>query len=435
MTFINLKRSLGARLFIIAFLTLILLIPSVFIMELISEREQRRDTVTEEISRKWGAEQTLVGPLITVPYTYSYQNGAKVEQTLRYAHFLPEYLHIEGIVTPEIRYRGIYEVIVYNTRLTLSGTFGALDLADFKIPREEFLLEDAFVSVGISDMTGLRDIVEINWNGREYIASPGVETNDVIESGFSFSPDPGPDSRAFNFDFELNLNGSMGLLFSPVGEQTTVQITSDWPNPSFTGHFLPVSREVNTGGFSATWNVLNLNRNFPQHWLGSKQEVTTSTFGVNLLQRVDEYQKTMRTVKYAIMFISLSFLTFFMFELLNRKTIHPFQYLFIGTALLIFYILLLSISEYTSFNVAYFLASVPTILMISLYSRSVLEDGIKSGIISLVLIVLYGYLYILLQLQDYALLVGSIGLFSVLGLVMFLTRNLNWFEVMSGSRE
>lgn len=426
----NLKHSLGTRLFIIAFLTLVLLIPSLLIQNLISERENRRDSVADEISQKWGNEQAIIGPIISVPYKHHYKSDDNVVQTIRYAHFLPENLDIKGSITPEVRYRGIYEVIVYHSQLAISGNFPAINLNSLNVPLEDFNLEDAFVSVGISDMTGIKEFVKINWDGKEYLADPGIESNDVLASGVSITPEFAA-GKEYHFDFELNLNGSSGLQFSPVGEQTNVRLSSNWPNPSFTGNFLPVHREVTATGFNAEWKVLHLNRNFPQQWLGTNQEVSNAVFGTDLLLAVDEYQKTMRTAKYAIMFISLTFLTFFMIELLSAKIIHPVQYLLIGFALLIFYTLLLSISEYVIFKIAYLIASAAIILLISVYSYSVLSDKFKTGMISGVLIILYGYLYILLQLQDYALLMGSIALFVVLALVMYLTRNIDWFEIMN----
>lgn len=430
----NIKHSLGIRLSIIGFLTLILLIPALLIQNLISERELRRDSVADEISQKWGSEQAIVGPVISIPYKHFFKSEDNIVQTIRYAHFLPENLNIEGSITPEVRYRGIYKVIVYNSKLSISGNFPSIDLNGFKIPIVDFLPDDAFVSVGISDMNGIKEFVKINWDGKEFLANPGIESTDVLASGISISPSL-ESGKEYQFDFELNLNGSSVLRFSPVGKQTNVQLSSDWSNPSFTGNFLPVDREVSSSGFTSEWNVLHLNRNFPQQWLGANQEVTNSSFGVELLLAVDEYQKTMRTAKYAIMFISLTFLTFFMIELLSKKIIHPIQYLLIGFALLIFYTLLLSISEYLVFKLAYLLASAAIIMLITVYSYSVLSDKLKSGIIFGVLIILYGYLYILLQLQDYALLLGSLGLFVVLALVMYLTRNINWFEIMNSQNQ
>lgn len=431
---INLKKSLGARLFIIAFLTLALLIPSLLIQELISERENRRDSVANEISQKWGKKQTIIGPLITIPYRHYVKSDEKVEQAIRYAHFLPENLTIEGSMIPEVRYRGIYEAIVYNTKLMFSGNFPPIDLSGLSIPADDFLPASAYISVGISDMTGIKDFISINWDGKKYLANPGIESNDVLNSGISITPDLAV-GQVYPFEFEMNLNGSAGLLFSPVGKQTVVNLTSDWPNPSFTGNYLPAEREVRSSGFRSNWEVLHLNRNFPQKWVGPNQEVSNTTFGVDLLLPVDEYQKTMRTAKYAIMFVSLTFLTFFMMELLGKKNIHPVQYLLIGFALLLFYTLLLAISEYLVFNLAYLLASSAIILLITVYSYRVLSDKRNTGIVLGVLILLYGYLYVLLQLQDYALLMGSIGLFMVLSLVMYLTRNIDWFEILGGPKK
>ncbi|GAA5522746.1 cell envelope integrity protein CreD [Aliifodinibius salicampi] len=430
MSFLNLKHSIGARLSIIAFLTLVLLIPSFLIQDLISERESRRDSVVEEVSQKWGKGQKITGPVISVPYRYYFGNDDEVEQAIRYAHFLPEDLSIEGSIVPEERYRGIYKVIVYNSSLSISGNFASIVPSSLNIPPEDFMIEEAFVSVGISDMTGIKEAIIINWDNEEYTANPGIESNDVLESGISISPELIAGKKS-HFNFEINLNGSSGLLFTPVGEQTNVQLTSGWPNPSFTGNFLPADREINSSGFNAAWNVLHLNRNFPQQWVGANQRISDSAFGVDLLLSVDEYQKTMRTAKYAIMFISLTFLTFFMIELLSKRVIHPVQYLLIGLALLVFYTLLLAISEYLVFKVAYLLASAAIILLITIYSYSVLSDKLKTGIVFGVLVILYGYLYILMQLQDYALLMGSLGLFVILALVMFLTRNIDWFKIMS----
>ncbi|PWN05696.1 cell envelope integrity protein CreD [Rhodohalobacter mucosus] len=425
----SLKQSAGIRLTAIAFLTLLLLIPAILIQELISERENRRNSVAHEISEKWGDTQTITGPIITIPYLHRSEKEGVVTQTVRHAHFLPENLTIQGTVEPEVRYRGIYESIVYTSGLSLSGNFSPLNLRGLNIPADDFLTEDAFVSIGISDMTGIRERIRIEWGDRDYTAAPGIASGDVLSSGVSVSPVINPEIPV-SFSVHLTLNGSSELLFSPIGEQTRVSLASGWPNPAFTGNFLPERREVHSSGFKAEWNVLHLNRNFPQQWLGSSHEISNFSFGVSLLLPVNEYQKTMRTAKYAIMFIGLTFLTFFMFEIYSKQAIHPVQYLLIGFALLVFYTLLLSASEYVAFNLSYLLSSAAVILLITLYSYSVLSSIRNSAILFGVLVLLYSYLYILLQLQDYALFMGSIALFSVLATVMFLTRNVNWFNVM-----
>lgn len=385
--------------------------------------------MAEEIGQKWGREQSVVGPILTIPYNHSLKTDDGIYMSKRYAHFLPEQLMINGSIQPELRYRGIYEVVVYNSNVTMSGNFSAVTLNSQGVSPEDYLLDDAFVSVGISDMAGIKEAITVNWNDDEFAARPGIESSDVLSSGISIFPDVETD-RDYTFDITLNLNGSSGLYFSPVGEETSVELQSDWPNPSFAGGFLPATREGNDDGFRSEWNVLHLNRNFPQEWLGANQEVINSMFGVDLLLPVDEYQKTMRTAKYAIMFIALTFLTFFMIELLSGNIIHPVQYLLIGFALLIFYTLMLSISEYVVFGIAYLVAAAAIILLITTYSYMVLSDRRNSAIVFWVLTLLYGYLYVLLQLQDFALLFGSIGLFCVLASIMFLTRNIDWFDIM-----
>jgi inner membrane protein len=215
----------------------------------------------------------------------------------------------------------------------------------------------------------------------------------------------------------------------PVGRETTVQVGGSWGNPSFVGAYLPEERSVEPNKFLASWKVLHLNRNYPQQWTGASVNLKESAFGIKLLMGLDEYQKTMRSAKYAIMFIVLTFLSFFMAEVLNKRIIHPIQYVLIGLALTIFYTLLLSISEQTNFNRAYLLSSAATIALIGLYTRSVLNSILAAAIITGILAVLYGFLFIVLQLQDYALLLGSIGLFLILALVMYITRNINWFAV------
>lgn len=431
----NLKNSLGLRVLMIGGLSILLLIPSIMIQEVISERESRRDAVIGEIIEKWGQEQTIIGPVLTIPYLYHFNKDDESSPVRSYAHFLPESLTIAGSIAPELRYRGIYEAILYNTRLTLSGNFSELESGSLGITTTDFLFDEAFVSVGVSDMSGIKEAVQVNWNGEMYTAEPGIETSNVMASGISIYPEIVSGETSASFSLDLNLNGSSGLLFSPVGEKTVVNIESDWANPSFTGSFLPEEREIGNDGFQSEWNILHLNRNFPQQWKGANQEVASTVFGVELLQPVDEYQKTMRTAKYAIMFIGLTFLTFFMIELLSGSTIHPVQYLLIGFALLIFYTLLLSISEYVTFGYAYLVASSAIVSLITIYSVSVLSDWRKAGAILGVLAMLYGYLYILLQLQDYALLMGSIGLFVVLSCVMYLTRRIDWFEIMGSNAE
>lgn len=426
----KLKNSVGLRLIIIGVLSLVLLIPAVMIQGLISEREQRRDEAVFEVSSKWGRPQIIAGPILTVPYKKLITDEKdKSVAVIEYVHFLPEQLAIDAELFPELRYRSIYEVILYNAKLQIRGNFAPLDFTQFSIVADDVLWKEAFLALGLSDLKGIRDVVKIKLNDAEWIANPGVESKDVLAIGISVKPKLSAAGERHDFAIDLDLNGSGEISFVPVGKETNVKVSSQWGNPSFIGEFLPVERQVQSHQFNAAWKILHLNRNYPQQWLGSQHKITDSNFGVKLLLPIDEYQKTMRTAKYAIMFIALTFLTFFLTEVLNKKVIHPIQYILIGLALILFYTLLLSFSEHLKFNAAYLLSSLAIIALITAYTKSVLANNLATAIIAGVLIILYGFLYIILQLQDYALLLGSIGLFVILAIVMYVTRKIDWFAI------
>ena len=425
------KRSISARLVIVGALVLILMIPAAMVGSLIRERQERRDEAVLEVSEKWGYPQTLLGPVLSIPYTYYFKNSQdQMSSGIAYAHFLPETLTVTGDVAPQIRKRGIYEIVLFATDLQVSGIFGTPLIEQLKIPLEDYLWDDAFLSVGITDMKGLRELITCQVNGEIIPAESGLESKDVLSSGVTLPLHAFRPEERLDFAFELKLNGSKTLAFCPVGKETHVMLSSDWIDPSFMGSFLPSSHEISKSGFQAEWKVLHLNRNFPQQWLGNLHKLDSAIFGVSLLVPVDEYQKNMRTAKYAFMFIGLTFLSFFMTELLNKKLIHPIQYLLIGFALLVFYTLLLSFSEHMLFKYAYLLASLATITLITTYTEGMLKDRRQTLIIAGILVFLYAYLYIVLQLQELALLIGSIGLFCILSLVMYLTRKIDWFNVL-----
>jgi inner membrane protein len=426
----KLKNSVGLRLIIIGFLSLVLLIPAALIQGLISEREQRRDNAVFEVSDKWGGRQIIAGPILTVPYKNLIKDEkGNLHAVIEYAHFLPENLTINAELFPELRYRGIYEVVLYNSKLQIRGNFAPPSFNPFSIAPENILWKDAFLALGLSDLKGIRDAVTVKWNEDELTANAGVDSKDVLEIGISVKPNVTTAAESFVFAVGLDLNGSGEISFAPVGKETKVMVASKWGNPSFVGEFLPGNRQVQSNQFNAEWKVLHLNRNYPQQWLGSQHKIMESAFGVRLLLPIDEYQKTMRTAKYAIMFIALTFLTFFLTEVLNKKVIHPIQYILIGLALILFYTLLLSFSEHIKFNSAYLLSSLAIIALITAYTKSVLSNNLATAIIAGILIILYGFLYIILQLQDYALLLGSIGLFVILAIVMYVTRKIDWFTL------
>ncbi|MBK20996.1 MAG: cell envelope integrity protein CreD [Flavobacteriales bacterium] len=432
------KNSLTIRLITIGILILFLLIPVSMVKNLIKEREYRQQDAIEEVSSKWGEKQTVTGLVLTVPYnTYSKVFDTKTEKynlikSREYAHFLPDQLTINGEVLPELRYRGIYEVIVYNSKLNLTGSFSNPTFEEWKITDENILWEDAYISMGLSDLRGLQNKISLNWNGKQYDFNPGIESNDVIRNGISCRIPVYPKKTgAFdkNFSLELNFNGSSALNFIPLGKSTNVSIKSPWKNPSFDGAFLPDEREINEDGFTAKWDVLHLNRPYPQSFRGSTRGIQNSSFGVNLIVPIDEYQKSMRSAKYAVMFITLTFLLFFFVQILNGVRIHPIQYIIVGLALCVFYTLLVALSEHIPFKYSYLISSVSIISMITLYAQSISKNLKLTYVIGLILIMLYLFIYSIIQMQDYALLMGSFGLFLVLATIMYLSRKINWYSI------
>lgn len=421
------KESITFKVVVIGLLVLLLLIPAGMVRSLIWERERRQADVVREISSKWGNEQVVAGPVLSLPYERTLKGPENKPVTYTaYVHVLPDQLDISGDIQPEIRYRGMYEAVLYNTVLSLKGSFSMPDLKALGVSPRDIRWDRAFLSVGVPDMKGLKETIGLKLNGVETIMNPGIASPDVLGAGLSSAiPDLRREEK-LSFDLRLNLNGSQWLGFVPVGKVTTLALSSSWTNPSFDGAFLPEKREVGPKGFSATWKVLHLNRNYPQAWIGGEQKINGSAFGVKLVIPVDAYQKSTRTVKYALLFVALTFMAFFFSETMNKVRLHPFQYLLIGLALIVFYTLLISISEHLSFGKGYLISSVATILLITGYARGILGKASLAVAVCGVLTVLYGYLYILLQLEDLALLLGSIGLFVILAIVMYLTRKINW---------
>lgn len=429
------KNSITIRIITIGILILLLLIPISMVQELIREREYRQEQAITEVSSKWGTRQTFIGLVLSIPYyTYTkvYDNDEfKLIQSREFAHFLPNKLTIDGIIVPEMRYRGIYEVIVYNSKLTVSGTFSSPSFEDWKIEDKDIIWSDAIISLGLSDLRGIQESVSVNWDGKIYDFNPGVETNDVIGTGISCHiPINSKDtSKEKTFSLKLDFNGSSNLQFIPIGKVTNISIKSSWQNPGFDGAFLPDQRAIDKSGFSAKWNVLHLNRPYPQSFKGEAQGIEESAFGVNLIIPVDEYQKSMRSAKYAAMFITLTFLIFFFVQILNHIRIHPLQYIIVGLALCVFYVLLIALSEHIPFNISYLISSISIVGMITLYAHSIAKSRRLTLVIGLILILLYLFIYSIIQIQDYALLMGSIGLFIVLATVMYLSRKIDWYDI------
>ena len=397
---------------------------------IVREREYRQKEVIKEISSKWGSAQTIEGPFLTLSCDHEYfltddKGDKKVYKTSKNVTVLPHELNIESEIIPEIRYRGIFKSVLYTTKLKISGNFTNINDSIFNVDNK-ILSKSGDLILGITDLKGVKQQIKVNWNELNLMAEPGL--SGIVDSGVK-TPVKINEEETYNFNINLTLNGSERIYFTPVGKTTNISTISNWTDPSFIGAFLPDERDLQESGFTADWSVLHLNRNYPQVWDGKIFDTSASRFGVELLMPVDQYQKTTRTSKYAIMFIGLTFLAFFMLEIMHKKRVHPVQYTLIGFGLVIFYSLLLSLSEHIGFGPAYWAAASAIVLLIGFYTKSVMKSSKQSLIISGILSLLYVFLYILLQLQDFALLLGSFGLFVGLAIVMFVSRNIDWYNM------
>lgn len=437
------KNSILVKALFMALLILLLLIPIQMIQSVISEREARRASAIAEVSEKWGGAQTVVGPILVVPYRISWRDKEGVVHTrTESAQFLPTSLKMDGHLVPERRWRGIFEVVLYRLELSVSGSFPHPDLAALGVPPEDVLFSQSFLTTGITDTRGIREDLRLTWDGAEVPFKPGPGPTRLVATGIH-APMPSLDEKpkpSHTFAFKIDLQGTETLSLAPLGIETDVTLKSPWPSPSFIGTFLPEKRDVSPQGFDARWKVSWFGRSFPQQWKSDepvgdpKHDIlTSSAFGVRLFLPADSYQQSTRSIKYAVLFVALTFLIFGMFETFSGLKLHPLQYLLVGFALSLFYLLLVSLSEQIGFARAYLASAVATTLLISGYSLYILVVKTRALLIAAGLGSLYGYLFVLLRAEDYSLLLGSIALFVILAAIMFGTRNVDWYAVSTST--
>jgi inner membrane protein len=406
-----------------------LMIPTLFISNLVGDRASRKEEVLNDVRDKWASSQTVTGPLLMVPYLeHVIGDDGKPRVIQRMAYFLPEHLRIKADMQPRIRYRSIYKVPVYEGNVAMEGDFSALPLGALQIAPQDLLLAQATLCLGLGDPRGIEEPLEVRWDDQALVLNAGVPGNEVLESGMNVAPPLTDPASVHRFSVRLRLKGSDKLYFTPLGKTTEVGLSSTWPTPSFDGSFLPMDKTVSDKGFTADWKVLYLNRNYPQYWVNKKCDFSASTFGVNLFEASDLYSQTTRCVKYAILFIGLTFGLYFFLEIFQDKKVHLMQYVLVGLALCVFYTLLLSVSEYLGFSIAYGIAGGATVLLIALYTGSVFGKAGVGWLFGSILTALYGFIYVLIQLEDGALLFGSIGLFVILAVVMYYSKRVDWYK-------
>ncbi len=439
--------SVLIKLGLIGILTILLLIPSSLIRDLITERQIRQVEVIQEISDKWSGDQLVQGPILVLPYktmlTTEASNTIKdaPREIISNIYILPESLKISSKVNPEVLHRGIFDAVVYSSKIQVNGKFSALELMKSNINPAMIQWDKAKVAIGLSDLKGLKNNPIIRLGNENYEAEPDLTSLKLFGNNLIILPNLSIEKNtALNFSFDLDLRGSEKLSFLHLGKNTLVKIEGEWNNPSFTGRYLPDERSISGTGFSATWKMPYYNRPFPQQWIEentvlNKEDTTLkgknnsgipASFGVDFLLPVDQYQKTTRAAKYAILVILLSFLSLFFTELLNKKNVHFLQYVLIGAAMTIYYTLLLALSEQVGFNSAYILASVATISLIGIFIWSLLKNSKAALLFAGILGMFYGFIFVILQLQDMALLVGSVGLFVIIAALMYLSQKISW---------
>lgn len=410
------------KMVVVAFMMLILMAPLGMIQGVINEREELSSTAQKEISEQWGGKQLVFGPMLNVPVEVRSGNNEKV---VKWLHIMPDDLKVDGKMQTELRARGIYSSVLYTTKLHMSGTFDLGGVSSDGI--SQIYWNEMLLGVGISDLRGIRGKVNITVDSKPLTVQPGLKTQDVKMPGISaaiqgVNTDTG---NKHTFTIELVLAGSEALEFVPIAQASQINVSSTWNHPSFTGAYLPQKRNINEKGFKAEWNVTYLNRDIPSQWIGAAPEVSSQTLGVDLYLPVNHYQKSMRSAKYGILFIVLTLLVFIYFEIIGKSKIHLFHYFLVGLALVLFFSILTALSEQVGFNFAYLIASVATISLITAYSHSLMRNKRNTITVTLLLLALYAFLYILLQLNEYAFLAGNIGLFVILGIIMRASLKIN----------
>lgn len=439
------NRNLTIKLGAIALLILLLLIPLLMINGVIQDRQQLRDGVLEDIARSSSYSQQLSGPLMVVPYRKVVRSWKLNEKTNeRYQevgeergrlYFLPERFELDGNVQTELRSRGIYEARLFHADNRISGHFSIPEQLGIKEDFADYQFDQPFLAVGISDIRGIENALKLELDGQRLDFVPGSQVGFLGEGVHVILPAlDAKKATELAFGFDLRLQGTGQLQVLPVGKTSKVSLAANWPHPSFIGNYLPAQREVTDQGFTANWQTsffsTNLQEALSSCVSGAGCEAFNGrSFGVSFIDPVDQYLKSDRAIKYALLFIVLTFAGFFLFEILKSLAVHPVQYALVGVALAFFYLLLLSLSEHIGFALAYLLSASGCVALIGFYVCHVLRS-VRHGLsFSAGLAGLYGLLYGLLSAEDYALLMGSLLLFGLLGVFMVLTRKLDWYGI------
>ncbi|MDJ0926611.1 MAG: cell envelope integrity protein CreD [Gammaproteobacteria bacterium] len=431
----NLTGSQFGRVVFIGVIVLLLEIPAAMVHDVIRERSRYQESAGRETSALWGGSQTFQGPRIVARYRCDppYQIGGQPTRggVFRDVVFLPDELVVNASTTTEVLSRGIYEFPVYRAQLAVSGKISLPDVTVLGLDAERVELVDLALVLELPDRRSLQRISTVSWQNEQLEFKPTLAADGSTGGLRAPLALPAADEPAA-FAFDVELNGSKSLFFLPLGRATSVSLTSDWSSPSFSGAWLPTERNVHDAGFTASWQVPYLGRTIPIAWFAEhppEAELQTIAFGTAFIPGVDAYRMAERSVKYSTLFVVLTFAALWLVDVLTKVAIHPLQYLLVGAALSLFYLLELSLAEHIGFGPAYTLAAITIVGTILLYCVPVLRGRLRTAAMAVLLASLYGYLYVVLRNQDHALLAGTTLLFAALATVMFLTRNIDWFAL------
>jgi inner membrane protein len=421
--------SLTLKLVLICGLSIALVIPLLWISNTIAGREHYYQKSLDTFAESWAGSQTIVGPFLLVPYVDRTDKNQQIKHTI----FFPADMDVKVKIQPEVRHRGIFEVVVYQAYLKIHGQFQ--NFLKSVQGDKEFYWNQSKLILHIADLKGIQSLTFLS-QGHELPVQQGTDILSNNLKGVYTIPHIEPtlisDEKGLSFDVSLHLKGTDALNFLPIGKETHVKMESTWPDPSFSGHFLPLNRQISSDGFQATWHIPYLARSIPESFTSELVDlpkiIATDAFGVRLIKPANHYIQAERAIKYFYMFIAFTFIAFFLFEAVKKTQIHIFQYALTGCSLLCFFVLLTAFSEHLSFALAYFVASFAIVIQISLYTFKMIRELRERCSFVAIFIGLYGCLFVILHLEDYAFMIGSVGIFGVLSLTMYYTRNVNWFE-------
>jgi inner membrane protein len=413
------------KLLFVGVLSMVMLIPLLMVSSIISERQEMQLAAEQTIANRWGGSQSISGLVVLTNTPVALTDKRSLETHHQWRASVFSDLAITVNLNTEMRYLGIYEVPVYTTQVQIQGR---IDLKWLNSLQPE---GDILFWLPLGDVRGVREVSPLSIGKLEIPAKP-LSVTASTNTGLQFTlPAAKRNQLEENYSLELKLAGSHSLLFLPLADTTRVSLESDWPHPEFIGQFLPTDRRIDAAGVEARWQLLGLNRPFGDHWFMSEMsthQLNSAGFGMRLETPVDRFQRSERSVKYGFLFITLTFFTLFLFEVMTGRSLHPVPYILTGAALAVFYLVLLALSEYLSYSLAFVVAASLLVLIVTPYTGVVLGERRRGILIGVMMSVTYALLYVLVSSQHLSLLLGSLALLMAIAGLMYLTRNVDWYN-------